>query len=135
MDTCSRKRGTCCAGVLCKHAEMQLVPREHHCMGCGGVYHVLCAKFIPQPLDNDPYNGSFLCLKCETIPPTTNNDTEVGVRSACHVVPSPAIVVPCTSPPDVSTATIICKACKKEGHYNSNSKKCSLFKGRKRKKY
>ena len=115
-----RKKGVCCAGALCNHSEMELVPGEHHCFSCGGVYHVLCAKFIPQPLNNDPYNGLFLCLKCDSIPGQKN--------TVCPVVPSPAN----TNPPCDVPKPIICKACGKEGHYNSNTKKCSLFKGRRK---
>ena len=133
MGDCNRKQGICCAGELCKHAELQLVPGEHHCSGCGGVYHVPCAKFIKQPLDDDPYNGVFLCLKCNTNASQSTNNVDANTLSTLNAVPSPYDVVT----PSTHTNTpkpILCKTCSKEGHYNSNSKKCSLFKGRKSKK-
>ena len=147
-----RTTGKCCCGDLCNHPTHQLVAGEHHCAGCGGIYHALCAQWVSQPTEENPFDGKYVCLKCishPSVPPTTEENDKEAVKCIPHPSAPPttedkdteaaiealALLSSSSSCPPATTnpsAVVICNACGCEGHRNSNTKKCELFKGRKR---
>ena len=113
---------------------MQLVPGEHNCPGCGGVYHVLCAEFIPQPKPDDPYFGNYMCLKClsssssSSISAKEQKDKDDVVEALTLLSSSTSTSSTVCTPANTESSIVICRTCKCPGHYSSGSKLCNILK-------
>ena len=64
--TAGRNKGRCCSGKLCKFPTMQLC-KEHICVKCKKILHVLCGDPVPGSDDS-------ICKKCSAIAATPVNE-------------------------------------------------------------